>query len=134
MDPFIRDAQTLSNLTTGLRGMPKKLSRMKPLPKGKHVGPKEHQTPKKDIISGTFSIVSGSGHKYLTVTHVFYFPGMFPSEAAAKTAVRYGFFTSLREIPAYSQPDSWIPRGDWGCSADPSGRSVSIHQAAYSAE
>jgi asparagine synthase (glutamine-hydrolysing) len=41
------------------------------------------------------------------------FDGLFPSEAAAKTAVR------------------WIPRGDWGCSSDPSGRSVSIHNAAY---
>lgn len=41
------------------------------------------------------------------------FDGLFPTEAAAKTAVR------------------WIPRGDWGCSSDPSGRSVSIHQAAY---
>jgi len=41
------------------------------------------------------------------------FDGLFPSEAAAKTAVR------------------WVPRGDWGCAADPSGRSVSIHNAAY---
>ncbi|EGN95419.1 hypothetical protein SERLA73DRAFT_186400 [Serpula lacrymans var. lacrymans S7.3] len=41
------------------------------------------------------------------------FDGLFPLEAAARTAVR------------------WIPRGDWGCSADPSGRSVSIHNAAY---
>ncbi|KAK0450779.1 asparagine synthase [Armillaria borealis] len=41
------------------------------------------------------------------------FDGLFPSEAAAKTAVR------------------WIPRGDWGCASDPSGRSVSIHNAAY---
>lgn len=41
------------------------------------------------------------------------FSDMFPSETAAKTAVR------------------WIPRGDWGCSADPSGRSVKIHNAAY---
>ncbi|KAG6376434.1 hypothetical protein JVT61DRAFT_2422 [Boletus reticuloceps] len=39
----------------------------------------------------------------------------FPSHAAAKTAVR------------------WIPRGDWGCASDPSGRSVSIHNAAYEA-
>ncbi len=38
---------------------------------------------------------------------------MFPSETAAETAVR------------------WIPRGDWGCAADPSGRSVAIHNAAY---
>ncbi|KAG0142212.1 hypothetical protein CROQUDRAFT_662850 [Cronartium quercuum f. sp. fusiforme G11] len=37
----------------------------------------------------------------------------FPSEAAAKTAVR------------------WIPRADWGCNSDPSGRSVKIHSAAY---
>ncbi|KDQ18026.1 hypothetical protein BOTBODRAFT_104578 [Botryobasidium botryosum FD-172 SS1] len=43
------------------------------------------------------------------------FDGLFPSKAAAKTAVR------------------WIPRGDWGCSSDPSGRSVSIHTAAYQA-
>ncbi|KIK08708.1 hypothetical protein K443DRAFT_672236 [Laccaria amethystina LaAM-08-1] len=41
------------------------------------------------------------------------FDGLFPTEAAAKTAVR------------------WIPRGDWGCASDPSGRSVSIHNAAY---
>ncbi|CAE6459731.1 unnamed protein product [Rhizoctonia solani] len=41
------------------------------------------------------------------------FQGLFPSKAAASTAVR------------------WIPRGDWGCAADPSGRSVSIHNAAY---
>ncbi|PPQ70959.1 hypothetical protein CVT24_009959 [Panaeolus cyanescens] len=41
------------------------------------------------------------------------FDGLFPTEAAASTAVR------------------WIPRGDWGCSSDPSGRSVSIHNAAY---
>jgi len=41
------------------------------------------------------------------------FDELFPSEAAAQTAVR------------------WIPRGDWGCAADPSGRSVSIHNAAY---
>ncbi|TFL07641.1 glutamine-hydrolyzing asparagine synthase [Pterulicium gracile] len=40
------------------------------------------------------------------------FDGMFP-EAAAKTAVR------------------WIPRADWGCASDPSGRSVSIHNSAY---
>ena len=28
---------------------------------------------------------------------------------------------------------SWIPRGDWGCASDPSGRSVKIHNAAYEA-
>jgi len=41
------------------------------------------------------------------------FDSLFLSETAAQTAVR------------------WIPRGDWGCAADPSGRSVSIHNAAY---
>ncbi|KAF7363386.1 Glutamine amidotransferase type-2 domain-containing protein [Mycena sanguinolenta] len=41
------------------------------------------------------------------------FDEFFPTETAASTAVR------------------WIPRGDWGCSSDPSGRSVSIHNAAY---
>ncbi|KAJ3742242.1 glutamine-hydrolyzing asparagine synthase [Lentinula detonsa] len=41
------------------------------------------------------------------------FESLFPSEAAASTAIR------------------WIPRGDWGCASDPSGRSVSIHTAAY---
>lgn len=44
------------------------------------------------------------------------FEGLFPSQTAAETAVR------------------WIPRGDWGCSSDPSGRSVSIHDAAYEQE
>ena len=42
--------------------------------------------------------------------------GLFPTETAARTAVR------------------WIPRGDWGCDADPSGRSVKIHNAAYEAD
>ncbi|EFP77391.2 asparagine synthetase [Puccinia graminis f. sp. tritici] len=37
----------------------------------------------------------------------------FPSESAAKTSVR------------------WIPRTDWGCDTDPSGRSVKIHTSAY---
>jgi asparagine synthase (glutamine-hydrolysing) len=44
------------------------------------------------------------------------FDSHFPLESAAKTAVR------------------WIPRGDWGCAADPSGRSVDIHVAAYQNE
>ncbi|KAJ8700251.1 asparagine synthetase [Pleurotus ostreatus] len=43
------------------------------------------------------------------------FDNLYPTETAAATAVR------------------WIPRGDWGCSSDPSGRSVSIHNAAYQA-
>ncbi|EGU12509.1 Asparagine synthase [Rhodotorula toruloides ATCC 204091] len=41
------------------------------------------------------------------------FESHFPSEAAAKTAVR------------------WIPRADWGCASDPSGRAVQIHESAY---
>ncbi|CAK5277437.1 unnamed protein product [Mycena citricolor] len=41
------------------------------------------------------------------------FDEFYPTKAAASTAVR------------------WIPRGDWGCASDPSGRSVSIHNAAY---
>lgn len=41
------------------------------------------------------------------------FESYFPSQAAAKTAVR------------------WVPRGDWGCAADPSGRAVQIHEQAY---
>ncbi|TRM57543.1 hypothetical protein BD626DRAFT_514250 [Schizophyllum amplum] len=44
------------------------------------------------------------------------FDGLFPTDAAASTAVR------------------WIPRGDWGCAPDPSGRSVSIHNSAYGVE
>ncbi|KAL1756018.1 hypothetical protein FB107DRAFT_274320 [Schizophyllum commune] len=44
------------------------------------------------------------------------FDGLFPTEAAASTAVR------------------WIPRGDWGCAPDPSGRAVAIHNAAYDGE
>jgi len=44
------------------------------------------------------------------------FDGLYPSETAAKTAVR------------------WIPRGDWGCAADPSGRAVGGHVAAYGNE
>ncbi|EJU05433.1 asparagine synthase [Dacryopinax primogenitus] len=43
------------------------------------------------------------------------FERLFPTEAAASTAVR------------------WIPRKDWGCATDPSGRSVTIHKAAYDA-
>ncbi|GAA5911055.1 hypothetical protein JCM6882_006864 [Rhodosporidiobolus microsporus] len=41
------------------------------------------------------------------------FEGHFPTESAAKTAVR------------------WIPKAEWGCAADPSGRAVAIHESAY---
>ncbi|CEH16719.1 asparagine synthase (glutamine-hydrolyzing) [Ceraceosorus bombacis] len=41
------------------------------------------------------------------------FEHWFPSPAAASTAVR------------------WVPRGDWGCASDPSGRAVTIHDSAY---
>lgn len=44
------------------------------------------------------------------------FESHFPTEAAASTAVR------------------WIPKKEWGCASDPSGRSVAIHEAAYSEE
>ncbi len=44
------------------------------------------------------------------------FESWFPSDAAASTSVR------------------WIPRADWGCAADPSGRAVKIHEQAYSAD
>lgn len=44
------------------------------------------------------------------------FEGHFPSQTAADTAVR------------------WIPRADWGCAADPSGRAVAIHESAYGEE
>ena len=44
------------------------------------------------------------------------FEGHFPSQTAADTAVR------------------WIPRADWGCAADPSGRAVAIHDSAYEAD
>ena len=38
-----------------------------------------------------------------------------------------------QSMAAFIKPGlrSWIPRGDWGCASDPSGRSVSIHNAAY---
>lgn len=41
------------------------------------------------------------------------FESWYPTKASASTAVR------------------WIPRGDWGCSSDPSGRAVGIHESAY---
>lgn len=44
------------------------------------------------------------------------FDGHFPTDSAAKTAVR------------------WIPKSEWGCASDPSGRSVAIHEQAYSEE
>lgn len=44
------------------------------------------------------------------------FDGHFPSDSAASTAVR------------------WVPKKEWGCSADPSGRSVAIHEQAYNGE
>lgn len=40
----------------------------------------------------------------------------FPTPASASTAVR------------------WIPRGDWGCASDPSGRAQTIHNDAYKAQ
>ena len=62
----------------------------------------------REIFDSTLKCCTGSTH-----LSCIFFLELFPSEAAAKTAVR------------------WIPRGDWGCAADPSGRSVSIHNAAY---
>lgn len=44
------------------------------------------------------------------------FESWFPTQAAASTAIR------------------WIPRGDWGCASDPSGRAVAIHESAYDQE
>lgn len=44
------------------------------------------------------------------------FDGHFPSDSAAGTAVR------------------WVPKKEWGCAADPSGRSVAIHEKAYGEE
>ena len=41
------------------------------------------------------------------------FESYYPTEAAARTITR------------------WVPRKDWGCDGDPSGRSVKIHNAAY---
>lgn len=41
------------------------------------------------------------------------FESHFPTEAAASTAVR------------------WIPKKEWGCASDPSGRAVAIHESAY---
>ena len=64
----------------------------------------------RDVFDG--ALLSTSSF-FAVVIQSFLCLGLFPSKAAAKTAVR------------------WIPRGDWGCSSDPSGRSVSIHNAAY---
>lgn len=44
------------------------------------------------------------------------FDGHFPSDSAASTAVR------------------WVPKKEWGCASDPSGRSVAIHEQAYDEE
>ncbi|KAH8917195.1 glutamine-hydrolyzing asparagine synthase [Atractiella rhizophila] len=41
------------------------------------------------------------------------FESHFPGETAAGTAVR------------------WVPRTDWGCSSDPSGRAQAVHEKAY---
>jgi asparagine synthase (glutamine-hydrolysing) len=41
------------------------------------------------------------------------FESWFPEEACASSVVR------------------WIPRSDWGCPEDPSGRAQTVHQAAY---
>lgn len=57
------------------------------------------------------------------------FDGLFPTEAAASTAVR-----SVKQCLPHMFTEKcyrWIPRGDWGCASDPSGRSVSVHNAAY---
>lgn len=44
------------------------------------------------------------------------FESHFPSDSAAATSVR------------------WIPKKEWGCAADPSGRAVAIHDSAYNEE
>jgi asparagine synthase (glutamine-hydrolysing) len=44
------------------------------------------------------------------------FESHFPTDSAASTAVR------------------WIPKKEWGCASDPSGRAVAIHDSAYKAQ
>lgn len=41
------------------------------------------------------------------------FEKLFPTEATTESVVR------------------WIPRADWGCPSDPSGRAQKVHSAAY---
>jgi asparagine synthase (glutamine-hydrolysing) len=48
--------------------------------------------------------------------------------SANSRSVRITVF--VNHFPCLS-PYRWIPRKDWGCTADPSGRSVGIHNAAY---
>lgn len=70
-------------------------------------------------------------HCLILIDQKLTFLDLFPSKAAASTAVRcvklaFSLFLFSSRVLV-----SWVPRGDWGCSSDPSGRSVSIHQAAY---
>ena len=44
------------------------------------------------------------------------FEKLFPQEACTESVVR------------------WIPRADWGCPSDPSGRAQKVHSAAYMPE
>ena len=70
----------------------------------------------RDIFDCKSTLVFSNNDYQNLISDPSFHPAQFPTQAAADTAVR------------------WIPRGDWGCSSDPSGRAVSIHTAAYEAE
>lgn len=95
-------------------------------------GLKIHLIPRKHSLLEIFSTVSIALHADMLLgsCHL----GLYPSETAAKTAVRYAFLCLGLNLYVYESDTSWIPRGDWGCATDPSGRSVTIHNAAYNAE
>ena len=55
----------------------------------------------------------------MTINRYWYrhqFERLFPQEACVESVMR------------------WIPRADWGCPSDPSGRAQKIHSAAYKVE
>ena len=60
------------------------------------------------------------------------FEGHFPTDTAAETAVRWiPRAVSTPNVAFAFGPETDCSVQDWGCAADPSGRAVAIHEAAY---
>jgi hypothetical protein len=105
-------------------------SQTRTLLSGMNGGQKRLPIPRKHTSFGTYSTVRGLDPTLLLFM-TYPLAGHFPSKAAVETAVRYDLFFNVDQTIAQHLNCSWIPRGDWGCASDPSGRSVTIHNAAY---
>ena len=65
-----------------------------------------------------------------TTKEAFYFRGIFESMFCPEIVTR----TNNDKLPILQTVKRWIPRKDWGCAEDPSGRAQKSHDKSYEAK